>query len=80
MYICLCNPFSDRDVRDFLSKQDSKTSVSQAYRSCSGGEKPCCGNCLPELRDMVRDHNATATVRAMEREFQTEEEKSTEPA
>lgn len=66
MYICICNPFSDSDVREYLSGQTGKAAVSQTYRHCSGGEKPCCGNCLPELRDMVRTHNAAVTVRAME--------------
>jgi bacterioferritin-associated ferredoxin len=69
MYICLCNPFSDKDVRDFLAKQDGAASVSEVYRCCSGGEAPCCGTCVPTLKDMVREHNGRKAVRDLGRKL-----------
>src|SRR5688500_940283 len=68
--ICICNPFSDKNVQTYLSSQSDKSTISQAYRHCTGENKPCCGNCLQELRGMVRDHTAAMTVRALEHEFQ----------
>jgi bacterioferritin-associated ferredoxin len=65
MYICVCNPFSDRDVKKYLSGIQGKVTVGQVYRGCSGADAPSCCSCLHDLRDMVRDHNADATVRAI---------------
>jgi len=63
MYICSCNVFTDRDVKGFLcEKGEQRATVAQAYRHCSGGERPNCGSCLPTVRKMVHEHNATVTV------------------
>ena len=65
MYICLCNPFTDKEVRSYLGCCQGRASVGQVYRACSGGESPNCCSCMETLREMVRDHNTTQTVREM---------------
>lgn len=62
MYICICNPFSDRDVRDFLDQTDNKVTLKTAYRACSGGEDMNCGSCACELKRMVDHHNNAITI------------------
>ncbi len=59
MYICLCNPFSDKKVKDHLSCQSGKTTVSAVYGACSNGEKPECCACMQALKDLVKTHNRT---------------------
>jgi bacterioferritin-associated ferredoxin len=66
MYICSCNPFNDKTVKDCLGKAgDKSVRVAEIYRACSGGKKPQCGSCLPMLKEMVTDHNNAAAVRRM---------------
>jgi bacterioferritin-associated ferredoxin len=69
MFICMCNPFTDRDVSRYLAGMRGKVTVAGTYKACSGGESPQCGKCLCGLRDMVGDHNSRLTVRAMEDEM-----------
>lgn len=55
MYVCLCNPFTDKDVQNALSDSSVKKSPANIYKACSGGQQPCCGTCLCMIRDMVGD-------------------------
>jgi bacterioferritin-associated ferredoxin len=57
MYVCLCNPFSDKKVQDHLSRKNAKTTVSELYGACSNGEKPECCSCMQTLKDIVKNHN-----------------------
>lgn len=57
MYVCLCNPFTDKDVKDALDSGAART-AGQVYKTCSGGQKPCCGTCLCMVRDIVKGHRA----------------------
>lgn len=57
MYICLCNPFNDKKVREHLEKTQGRASVSDTYIACSNGEKPQCCSCLETLKDIVHTHN-----------------------
>ncbi len=61
MYICLCNPFSDKDVKKVLASEKD-ASVSQVYMACSDGEKPQCCSCLQTLKDILSDHRAVETA------------------
>lgn len=63
MYICICNAFSDKKVKENL-KDGEKARVGEVYRSCSGGENPNCCQCLETLKDMVKAHNQKQTVTA----------------
>lgn len=60
MYICLCNPFSDRDVQKYLAENgDTPATVGKVYRACSNGEKPQCCSCIQTLKDIVSSHGQT---------------------
>lgn len=64
MYICICNAFSDKKVKEHLDKSQGKARVGDVYRSCSGGENPNCCQCLETLKDIVKTHNRKQTVTA----------------
>lgn len=57
MYVCICNAFTDKQV---------KRSLDQGACSAAGifkamGCAPQCGTCVPYVREMVRTHiGATA--------------------
>lgn len=59
MYVCCCNPFSDKAVKAHFEEnaKDRRATVSELYNACSGGAKPQCKTCLPTLAEMVKDHN-----------------------
>lgn len=62
MYVCTCNPISDRAVKacfDQAAEKGERVTVSETYRACTGGKAPTasCHQCVPMLADMVRDHN-----------------------
>lgn len=60
MIVCLCNPFSDKKVREHLDAGGTRASVGEVYSACSDGEKPQCCSCLKTLKEIVRSHNADA--------------------
>jgi len=63
MYVCLCHPFSDKKVVEHLkAKNGGKTTVSDVYGACSGGEKPNCCQCLETLKGIVKNHNSGIPV------------------
>lgn len=63
MWICHCNPFDDKAVRQCLDGQKGDFArVSGVYKACSGGKSPNCGTCIAHLQDMVMEHNREATV------------------
>lgn len=60
MYVCLCNPFTDRDVKAALDTLcPGKKTTGAVYKACTGGAKPCCGSCVCVLKEMVTNHNAS---------------------
>jgi len=50
MYVCLCNGFTDRQVRQVCPAAAGSTA--EVYRRLGGN--PRCGKCVPMVRDMVR--------------------------
>lgn len=50
MYVCLCNGFTDRQVR--AVSREASGSAAEVYRRL--GCRPQCGKCVPFVRDMVR--------------------------
>lgn len=50
MYICLCNGFTDHQVR--RNAEAGAVSVSQVYQRL--GCRPKCGKCVPVVRDMLK--------------------------
>lgn len=66
MYICLCNPFTDKDLDGALKDENIKKKASHIYRACSGGEKPCCGSCICEIQERLDAHNEKTVLMAAE--------------
>lgn len=62
MYVCICNPFTDKDVKNALENPDVRNTPAQVYKCCSGGERPNCGNCLCEIKDMIVEYQSTIGV------------------
>jgi len=56
MYICLCNGFTDKQVRSVGCTGDC--TVSGVYRSL--GCAPQCGKCVPMVRDILREVEGSA--------------------
>ena len=51
MYVCLCNGFTDRQVRGVAP--NVKCSAAGVYRAL--GVRPQCGKCVPTVREILRD-------------------------
>lgn len=62
MYICLCNPFTDKDVKRHLNDVGEHVQAKDVYRACSGGKSMNCGTCSCELKAIVKDHNNNITI------------------
>ncbi len=62
MYVCMCNPFTDKDVSNHLLTLGCKTTLGKTYQACSGGAKMNCGSCSCELKKMVDTHNNALTI------------------
>lgn len=56
MYICLCNGYTDRQVRNAAPRC---ATVADVYRAL--GAPPRCGKCVPMVADLRRDASANAT-------------------
>lgn len=79
MYVCICNPFTDTDVRNYLQGiGEKKARVMDVYRSCSGEPKMNCGSCACELRGMVDKHNNTLTIDAISKDMEKVSQKTKE--
>ena len=50
MYICICNGFTDRQVRIVCDQQQCR--VSDIYKAL--GCAPKCGKCVPMLKELAR--------------------------
>jgi bacterioferritin-associated ferredoxin len=50
MYVCLCNGYTDRQIRNSAS---GCATVADVYRSL--GSPPRCGKCVPMVADLCRD-------------------------
>lgn len=69
MYICLCNPFTDKDVMRHLDGVNQKVKTKDVYKACSGGSSMNCGTCACELKSMVNDHNNNITINALTKDM-----------
>lgn len=62
MFICICNAINDRTVREIVAT-GAGTSPNAIHRAA--GCKPQCGRCLPEMAEMISEHQtASAFARA----------------
>lgn len=69
MYVCICNPFTDKDVKQALENPDVRNTPAQIYKCCSGGGRPNCGTCLCEIKDMIVDHHSALGVQKIKEEL-----------
>lgn len=69
MYVCLCNPFTDKDVKDALQNPSVRNTPAQVYKCCSGGQSPNCGSCLCTVKDMIVDHHAARGVEKIKQDL-----------
>ncbi|WP_207478190.1 (2Fe-2S)-binding protein [Arenibaculum pallidiluteum] len=54
MYVCICNAFTERQVRTALDQGVRSPAGVFRARKCA----PQCGKCVPTLRQMVDRHQA----------------------
>jgi bacterioferritin-associated ferredoxin len=66
MYVCICNPFRDKDVTKHLDATNKKVRVGDVYKRCSGGENPQCCRCIQTLKDMIYSHPVQKDIRSTE--------------
>ena len=78
MYICMCNPFTDTDVRNHLDTTKKSARVKDVYAACSGGSSINCGTCIPELKTIVDTHNNTLTIGELSDQMQKATNKNKE--
>lgn len=62
MYICICNPFTDGQVKSHLDTLTEPAKLNSVYKACSGGAPMNCGRCGPTLKTFVDDHNSKIAV------------------
>lgn len=62
MYVCLCNPFTDKDVKNALEHPGVRNTPAQVYKACSGGNGPNCGSCMCLVKDMIVEHQSASGV------------------
>ena len=58
MYVCLCNGFTDRDVKSAIA--DGAQCVANIYDSL--GAPPQCAKCSIHIREIIREEATIATV------------------
>ncbi len=49
MYVCICNAFTDKAVKDSIAKRPC-ASWKEIYNDCAKGEKPQCGKCVDTIK------------------------------
>ena len=57
MYVCICNAFTDGQVRSVCEQQ--KCRVSDVYKAL--GCAPKCGKCVPMVKELSRLQSSVAT-------------------
>lgn len=62
MYVCMCNPFTDKDVKKALENPAVRNTPAQIYKTCSGGKGPNCGSCMCFVKDMIVDYHSALGV------------------
>ena len=65
MYVCMCNPFTDKDVKNALENPDICNTPAQIYKACAGGNGPNCGTCIHMVKDLIVDHQSTSALQKL---------------
>lgn len=59
MYVCICNALRDRDLAEAAAQPGVK-SAACVFKRCE--TKPKCGNCVPDIDEMVAQHRTANIV------------------
>jgi bacterioferritin-associated ferredoxin len=57
LFVCICNALNDRTVRDIVATGAAAT-PSAVHRAA--GCKPQCGRCLPDMAEMISEHQTAS--------------------
>jgi len=57
----MCNPFTDKDVKNALENPAVRNTPAQVYKACAG-KGPNCGSCMCFVKDMIVDHQSACGV------------------
>ena len=68
MYVCLCNPFPDKDVKKALENPDVRNTPAQVYKACAG-TGPNCGSCMCTVKAMIVDHQSALGVQRLKEDL-----------
>lgn len=68
MYVCICNPFSDKDVKKAFDNPEVKNTAAHIYKACAG-TGPNCGSCINALKCMIVDHHSALGVQKLKEEL-----------
>jgi len=63
MYVCLCNGFTDRDVKSAVA--DGAQGVANVYESL--GAPPQCAKCSVHIREIIRETTKLSSATKVER-------------
>ncbi|WP_374762963.1 (2Fe-2S)-binding protein [Yunchengibacter salinarum] len=63
MYVCLCNGYTDRDIRE-SARQTGAQDADTAYMALGGGF--CCGSCRDCAEDLVESERTAPLMLAAE--------------
>lgn len=55
MYVCICHPITDKQIKQVLD--DGAQTTAAVFRHF--GHKVQCGKCVPYVRGMVEEHRET---------------------
>ena len=69
MYVCMCNPFTDKDVKNALENPCVPNTTAQIYKACSGGNGPNCGSCMCTIKSMIVDHQSALGVQKLKEDL-----------
>jgi bacterioferritin-associated ferredoxin len=60
MFVCICNAFNEKRVKDVMAANPDMTKTKEIYGCCANGAEPPCGKCLPVIKDMLNKKHDTA--------------------
>lgn len=63
MFVCICNALRDRELAEAAAQPGVK-SAACVFKHCE--TKPKCGNCVPDIDEMVARHRPADALIAAE--------------
>ncbi|WP_421785219.1 (2Fe-2S)-binding protein [Hyphobacterium sp.] len=63
MYICICNALRDRELAE-AAAQPGVRNAACVFKACQS--RPKCGNCVPDIDEMIASNQSTPALLAAE--------------